>query len=479
MPSTVLSEKGRRAAAAGMALPASHRRPEDPVALALAGGVRLLAAAACGLGPGLREHRELHGPLLLPQAAKQAAMAQRASPGRHGSDWESRFCDELESAGLGGRGGAGFPTARKLAAAGLAGATTLLVNAMEGEPASRKDDVLLNASPHLVLDGAELAAAVIGAGRVLLCLDRRRAATAALLERAIAERRLDPTPIAGGASEVELRLLEGRYLAGEESALVAAAAGAVAVPRFRPDKSIPLRLGRRPAIVHNVETLAHVALVARHGAHWFRSAGTAESPGTCLVTVSGAIASPTVLELPFGTPLRTLLSAAGVGMRPQAVLAGGYGGAWLGPDALDCAWSAEGLRPDGGSTGAGVVVALPPGACGLAETASIAAFMAGESAGQCGPCAFGLPAIARDLAEIADPGGSGRGSGTALERLLRRCELVEDRGACRHPDGVARLVQSALRVFSADVEAHLAGRPCAGSAARPFAPLPSARRGAG
>jgi NADH:ubiquinone oxidoreductase subunit F (NADH-binding) len=439
--------------------------PGEVAAIGAPHGARLLAAPRAGRGPSLSEHHEVHGRLPLPGSARR----EDADTQRCRRRW---LLEEVERSGLAGRGGAGFPSARKLVSAGRAGARTVLVNAMEGEPASHKDEVLLATSPHLVLDGAELAALATGASRVVLCLDAGRATLAALAERAIAERAADPARRAAGAPELALARLDGRYVTGEESALAAGAGGGAPVPSYRPDKSVPLRVGRRPAVVHNAETLAHLALLARHGAAWFRATGAPESPGTCLVTVSGATSRPVVLEVPTGTPLRAILRSAGVAAGPAAVLAGGYGGSWLPPEALDCAWSPSGLRGHGAAPGAGVLVALPAGRCGAAETARIAAFMAGESAGRCGPCAFGLPAIAADLQAIGEAAGDGDAARSAMGRLLRRLELVEGRGACRHPDGVARMVRSALGVFATDLAQHLAGRPCAGSRSGAVATLP-------
>jgi NADH:ubiquinone oxidoreductase subunit F (NADH-binding) len=258
---------------------------------------------------------------------------------------------------------------------------------------------------------------------------------------------------------VEVARLAGRYIAGEESALVASVMGGPGLPRFRPDKSVALRMRRQTAVVQNVETLAQVALIARYGAAWFREVGTDEAPGTCLVTVSGAVERRGVLEVAIGTPVDRIIGRAGPTGPVQAALVGGYGGSWLSPDELSTRYAPAELAAVGASMGAGVVVVLPEDVCGLRETERMARFMAAESAGQCGPCLFGLPAIADDLRAIAD--GSADRSG--IDRLERRCGAVDGRGACRHPDAVVRMVRSALKVFGGDVEAHLGGRPCRGS----------------
>ena len=310
----------------------------------------------------------------------------------------------------------------------------VVVNAMEGEPASRKDQMLLSRSPHLVLEGAEVTAAVLGASDVAVCVGDGRAAAA--VARAVVER----ATAGAAACRVTVHRPPARYLTGEESALSRWLAGGAARPTFRTDKSVPLRVSGHPVVVHNAETMAHVALIARYGPEWFRERGTAESPGTTLVTVSGAIPA-TVVEVDLGTPVLDLLQRVGVDPHVSGVLVGGYGGAWLAPDQLSVAYAPGPLASIGATMGAGVMVVLPSGGCGLAETARVVRYMAGESAGQCGPCTFGLPALAHDLEELA----AGRADTAAS--LERRAAVIDGRGACRHPDGVVRLVrQRALRL---------------------------------
>jgi NADH:ubiquinone oxidoreductase subunit F (NADH-binding) len=260
--------------------------------------------------------------------------------------------------------------------------------------------------------------------------------------------------------------MPGHYIAGEESALVASLAGGPAVPSFRPDKSVPLRIGRRAAVIHNVETLANIALIARHGADWFRAVGAPEAPGTCLVTISGAVERPGVVEVATGTRLDEILEAARPSGTPKAVLVGGYGGVWVPRRQLATSYAPAALRAIGATMGVGVLVVLGQGACGVLETARIARYMASQSAGQCGPCLFGLPAIAEDLGAIA----RGHANPAVLDRLTDRCGAVDGRGACRHPDGVVRLVRSALSTFADDVARHIRGVPCETS---PAVPIPS------
>jgi NADH:ubiquinone oxidoreductase subunit F (NADH-binding) len=368
--------------------------------------------------------------------------------------WRAQLGDLLEASGLAGRGGAAFPASIKLAVARSGGrGGVVVVNGMEGEPASDKDKVLLLKVPHLVLDGANVLAAACGANEVVVCVPHGREQIAAAVRTALQER-------AGlGYSAVPERMVRppDRFVAGEESALIQWIASGESLPSFRPDKSTPLRIGRRVALVHNTETLAHVALIARYGAELFRSRGMAEEPGTTLVTVSGAVQHPGVVEVDRGTSLLDVVARSSPEQMPQAMLVGGYGGAWVGPAHFDTPYASLPLRTIGASAGVGVVVALGPTACGIAETARVAHYMAGQSAGQCGPCVFGLPAIADDLARLAQ----GRTDPDLMGRLERRLTEVNGRGACRHPDGVVNLVRSALSVFQADVMEHAHGVPCA------------------
>lgn len=365
-----------------------------------------------------------------------------------------RLIASVEASGLKGRGGAAFPTGRKLRSARDSRCATVVVNAMEGEPESSKDAVLLRCSPHLVLDGAEMVVAALGAAHVVVCVPEDRPHMFASVNTAIAERR----SWARSKISIEIRRMPAGFVAGEESALVSGLAGRRPVPTFRTDKAVPLRLGRRPVLVHNSETLANVALVARFGPDWFRSVGTPDSPGSTLVTVSGAVSQPGVHEVPFGMPIREILRLSGPYGEPMAVLVGGYGGAWAGESELDSPYTHSTVGALGASIGPGILMVLPRGSCAVAETARIAHYLASQSAGQCGPCVYGLPSIASDLVSLAE----GRADAKVVERLRQRCEAVTGRGACRHPDGVARMVASALRVFDDEVRSHLARHPCPG-----------------
>lgn len=337
-----------------------------------------------------------------------------------------RLVGLLRDAGLTGRGGAGFPVWRKLSAVLASGRpVTIVGNGAEGEPASGKDRLLLTGRPHLVADGLRILARATHARGVRLYLPRET-----------------PWDIPG----IERLDAPDRFVASEETAVVAALAGRPAVPA---DKRV--RITDRGFLVQNVETLAHIALIARYGPSWFRSAGTREEPGTFLASVSGAVRTPGVVEAEYGTRLGVLLDGVGAPVAAlRAVLVGGYHGGWA-PADPQLPISRAGLAPHGASPGAGVVIALPHHACGLAETARIASYLASEVAGRCGPCVNGMPRMADTLHALV----RGRADAAEVERLAA---VVSGRGACRHPDGTARMVRTALKTFATDVAAHLSGR---------------------
>lgn len=415
-------------------------------------------------------------PRLLPPNARLAtaeplqAIDFAAHLGKHGLPRfrGAALIDQTSAAGLTGRGGAAFPVARKLAAVARHGNKTVIAgNAAEGEPASSKDAALLWFSPHLVLDGLQVAAEAVGADTAYLYLHARRDQSGPDLtghiSGALANRQ------AAGTDRAVVELVEAppRFLAGEETALVRAINGGAARPGNSGRRVFERGVAGRPTLVQNVETLAHLALIARYGAAWFRSVGTADEPGSTLCTVRDPDGRVRVVETVLGTPLERLLW---LGDDVQAVLAGGYHGGWLSiGTARRLSLTNADLRAAGSMIGAGVLVALPAAYCGLAETAHIARFLALESAGQCGPCFNGLPAIATAFAAVAQPWPAPH----ELANLRRWAGLVTGRGACHHPDGTARFITTALEVFAREVTEHSNGR-CTATRHDRFLPLPAA-----
>lgn len=406
-----------------------------------------------GRSPGLAEHQRQHGAL---------------PAGRDGRRAGAGLVEAVSAAGLTGRGGAGFPTGTKMrAVAGRRGPAAVVANGMESEPASEKDQALLAMAPHLVLDGAVLAARAVGADTVHVCLDRARPGQVEDIWQAAEERRvagLDP-------ARILVHDLPGWYVSSEETALISWLNGAEARPATVPPRPFERGVQRRPTLVDNVETLAHVALIARYGPDWFRSAGRPDAPGTMLITISGGVSYPGVREIQAGTRISEILAMSGAAEHGYLLL-GGYSGTWHRLDEVaGLPLTAAGLKTAGGAPGAGVMYVLPEESCGLAETARVLGYLAGQGAQQCGPCMFGLPAIADDFAQLADA----RPAGDVLDRLARRLAVIPGRGACRHPDGTVRLAASALRAFAADARVHAAGHACAARRRRPACALPVPR----
>jgi NADH:ubiquinone oxidoreductase subunit F (NADH-binding) len=403
----------------------------------------------------LPEHLALHGEQPLARSRRK----RRGAPA---------LIDQVEHAGLLGRGGAAFPTAVKLRTVARArGRPIVVVNSAEGEPASLKDRTLLTALPHLVLDGGLLAAAALGAEEIIVCVPEHAQDSLGSVEQALSEHR----QLSGSSPAIQLATVPDRYVAGQESALVNHLSGGPAIPTFTPPLPVQRGVRRRPTLVNNSETLAHIALIARHGPQWFRQLGTTAQPGSTLITLSGPVAYPGVYEIEHGASLTSLIDAAGgTTTAVRAGLFGGYAGSWISGEQLgSVALSDEQLTPYGASIGAGVVLLLSENACPVAEIARTARWLAEQSAGQCGPCVHGLQAIAAAIEELA-AGGASAGAGACIARWG---SLAKGRGACRHPDGVVRFIASALSVFAEEFADHARHGPCDACSRAPDLPLPA------
>ena len=392
-----------------------------------------------------------------------------AEYGRLGPPERVSLFSLLHASGLRGRGGAGFPVARKLqAVAAGKGRPIVLVNATEAEPLSDKDKTLLRHLPHLVLDGAVLLAAELRTREVVLAVAETARTELAAIAAALTERR---SVKHDGRIGIEVVTVPERFVAGEESALIRHVNGGPARPTLTPPRPSQEGIAKRATLVQNAETVAQVALIARHGPDWFRQVGTGSEPGSALFTLSGGVRMPGVIEAELGVPVRELiLRAGGLTKRPRALLIGGYFGTWFrASEAGGLTLDETCLNERGGSLGARAIAVLPEGACGLCESVLVADYLARESAGQCGPCVNGLAALARGLRQLAEsPAG---GEGDAIRRWARQ---VRGRGACHHPDGATRFIISALEVFAPEIDAHGRQGRCPYPGAR-LLRLPAAR----
>jgi NADH:ubiquinone oxidoreductase subunit F (NADH-binding) len=394
------------------------------------GAARLLAGVAELGRVDLHNHLALHGEPVL----------RRRS-------WLS---GALRDINLLGRGGAAFPVADKLDAMPT-GRVNVLVNGSESEPASRKDRTLMTSAPHLVLDGALVAAHALGTFDITIAVHDQRAyeslTLAARERRDTARVRIVPTP-------------DG-FVAGEIRAVINGLNGEGSAPGGR--RILPHQHGvdARPSFASNVETFAHLALLSRLGVANYARTGSTSEPGTSLLTLIGDVGGAGVVEVPNGIPLASLLP----GQADAPVLIGGYHGTWvrsLSGLVLDRA----ALSGAGAPLGAGVIARPYAGTCVLAEVVRVSHWLASESSGQCGPCFFGLPALAEDMGALAAGAGVDR-----LESLIRRIGLVRGRGACAHPDGSVQFISSAISALGDELEAHARHGSC-GRPASAILPLP-------
>ncbi|MBW5486878.1 NADH-quinone oxidoreductase subunit NuoF family protein [Streptomyces bambusae] len=354
--------------------------------------------------------------------------------------------DLAENIDLRGRGGAGFPFARKLRAVNRSatardGRCAVVVNGSEGEPSCLKDTALLLNAPHLVLDGALLAAAALGAEDVVVGVTRadvERSVRAAVAERAPA------------GDRVRVVRLPERFVTGESTAMIGGMNGGPTLPSGQKVRTSDRGLAGMPTLFSNTETYAQLAVAARLGALDYRTAGLPDEPGTILLTVAGT----TVVETPAGVPLPYVLQLCGTDPG-QGVLVGGYHGRWLPPGtARSALLSRRSLAAYDAVLGAGAVLPLPEDTCPAGEVARVARWMADETAGQCGPCVRGLPALAGALEEAV------AGDRAAFDRVERLMRAVRGRGACSHPDGTSGFVASALAAFPDEFRDHADGPGC-------------------
>ncbi|WP_395107420.1 ferredoxin [Actinomadura sp. SCN-SB] len=387
----------------------------------------------------LERHKAVHGRLITPALPELVEMAERVD--------------------LRGRGGAGFPFARKLMAVAArirhpssdevllpgeradrrrpAADAVVVVNGAEGEPGSAKDKVLLTRAPHLVLDGASIAASALGTQRIVVAVEDDEAARS--VRAAIVERRMPARVV---------RLTE-RFISGQAGAVIRAINGEQPIPPGQKVRASDSGVDDCPTLLSNTETFAQVAVLASLGSDLYAFSGTDDEPGTTLLTIGGTH----VVEAPIGIPLQAVLKECDTPVG-QGVLVGGYHGMWLDPAAVSRATlSRKGMKAVDGTVGAGIILPLTEGTCPLGEVTRIASYLAAQSAGQCGPCRLGLPDVVRTLNALCD------GSGTVND-VRRACGIGRGRGACSHPDGTARFVLSALEAFAEDIRIHRYGGTC-------------------
>jgi NADH:ubiquinone oxidoreductase subunit F (NADH-binding) len=363
---------------------------------------------------------------------------------------------EVESSGLRGRGGAGFPTGTKWRAvqSGGAGRRYVVCNAAEGEPATFKDRQLLRNNPYQVLEGVAIAALAVGASQAFVGLKRSFTLETESLVKAVEE-----MSSAGLLEGVDVGLAHGRdeYLLGEETGLLRVIEGGDALPRVpRPfmEGLFASAATPNPTLVNNVETLANLPHILAEGAAWLRRCGTETSPGTMCFTVCGHVRREGVFELPLGEPLSRLVGELGGAGRPKAVFPGASG-AVIPAAQLDTPLDFDAMRRAGTGLGAGGFFVLDEDACVVAALLQFSRFLHVESCAQCPPCKNASQEITEALERIE----RGVGDAGTLDLILRRAETVTDGQKCALPTGEKLLVLSVLQHFASELRDHL-GRAC-------------------
>jgi NADH:ubiquinone oxidoreductase subunit F (NADH-binding) len=388
-----------------------------------------------------------------PGQAREDLAAYRGLGGYHGLADADALLSEVESSGLVGRGGAAFPLAVKLRAVRdngrlggrKAGGTVVVANGEEGEPASIKDRWLLRNRPHLVLDGMRLAAAIVSADRTYVYVSDPESARS--VDAALSE--LDSATL--GGITVSLLTVQPGYVAGEETAAVRKINGGPAKPTDKPPRPFESGVGELPTLVSNVETLANLPYLQRHGSAAFRSQGTLLSPGTFLATITGAGRPPVLYELPHGLPFTELLALHGVSPdQVRGALMGGYFAGLLNQRVLESTLDHETMRRLGSGLGCGAI-SLITDDCAVAVAASVLAYFDRENAGQCGSCFNGTAAMAAVAGALRD----GAATSEDLDRLRRWSVVLRGRGACATLDAATNVAASLLDQFPDDVAQHL------------------------
>jgi NADH-quinone oxidoreductase subunit F len=397
--------------------------------------------------------------------------------------------DRLDTAGLRGRGGAGFPLSRKwravMANEAFVARASIVVNAAEGEPGSFKDRAILRANPYHVLEGALIGAHVVDASEVIVGCKRTEAQSIDRLEQAINEMRTE-----GWLADVDVRVFAGpsEYLYGEETALLETIDGRYPFPRIAP----PYRRGVEeivetqadvtansssaahvemagkdhiapPTLASNVETFANVPGVLARGADWFRSCGTADSPGTIVCTVSGDTQRAGVAEVPMGTTLRELISSVGGGVsagREIAAVMSGVANPLIPGDQLDTPLTYEAMKSIGSGLGCAGFIVFDDQTDFTAVAAGVAWFLGVESCGQCAACKSDGLAIAEVLAKLC----ASDASDDDLEVLDASLTTVADGARCNLPYQQQAVVGSILELFADEVAQH---RDRSGAASSP------------
>jgi NADH-quinone oxidoreductase subunit F len=378
----------------------------------------------------------------------------------------------LKDSKLRGRGGAGFPTGMKwsfvpMGDAAGEGPKYLICNADEMEPGTFKDRLLLECDPHQLIEGMICAAYTLQADVAYIFIRAEYHLAARLLREAIADCKAKAylgNDILGSGYKLEMHVhaSAGRYICGEETALISSLEGKRANPRAKPPFPQVSGLWGRPTIVNNVETLCNVHHIIERGADWFQSLGLTEDAGTKLYGVSGRVKNPGCWELPMGTPVREILEQYAGGMEDgyqlRGFLPGGGSTDFLTTEHLDLAMDYDTIGKAGSRMGTGTMIILDDQTCPVGFVKNLTEFFARESCGFCTPCRDGLPWSAQVLDDIEQ----GRGLPEDMDTLQRQVAFIGAIGNthCALAPGAMEPIQSALKYFREDFDRHIHGGNC-------------------
>lgn len=373
----------------------------------------------------------------------------------------------ISEAGLRGRGGAGFPTGKKwqLTREAPEQPHYLVLNGGEDEPGSKKDRVLMENLPHLIIEGVVLASFAIGASKAYLYINANYDVATKSMEEALAEAKAQGywgSNVLGSDFSLDIEWIPAphNYVAGEDTAVLEVIEGKKAWPRPKPPFPVTVGLFGKPTSVNNVETLANVAPIILKGAQWYRSFGSPESPGTMIFSLNEDVNRPGVYELPFGTPLRYLIETCGGGMKGgkkiKAIMPAAPSSAFLPPEKIDTPLDHNSMREAGSALGCGVVSLVAEDECIVEEVIRISEFFTKESCGQCPACRMET----NTLTMLLKKAQQGQGGQAALDQCGKVLAFNKGKGFCSLIAMPGPPIESAIRLFPSDFEAHLTTGKC-------------------
>lgn len=374
---------------------------------------------------------------------------------------------EVSDAGLRGRGGAGFPTGKKWVFTRECAEQPhyLVMNGGEDEPGSKKDRLLMENLPHLVIEGVIIAAYAIGASKAYFYINANYQAAIKSMEEALAKAKNAGywgKNILGSNFSLEIEIIPAphNYVAGEDTAALEVIEGKEPLPRQKPPFPVTVGLFGKPTSVNNVETLANVAPIILNGAQWYRKFGTADSSGTMIFSLNDDVDRPGIYELPFGTPLRCLIEDCGGGTKDgkkiKAIMPAAPSSAYLPPEKIDTPLDHNSMREAGSGLGCGVVRLIAEGTCIVEEVLRISEFFTAESCGQCPACRMETNMLTALLKKVQQ----GQGGHAILEQFGKVLAFNKGKGFCNLIAMPGPPIESALKLFPGDFEAHLSTGKC-------------------